>query len=40
MKIEDDFSYFLLNLYVVTPHLNYFDETVQMRLTTYVFIQN
>ena len=28
---EDNFSYFSLKPYVVTPHLNCLDETVQMR---------
>ena len=31
MIIEDNFSYFSLKSYVVTPHLNCLDETVQMR---------
>ena len=31
MIIEDNFSYFLWKLYVVTPHLNRLIETVQMR---------
>ena len=31
MIIEDNFSYFSLKLYVVSPHLNSLDETVQMR---------
>ena len=31
MIIEDNFSYFSLKLYVVTPHLNRLNETVQMR---------
>ena len=31
MITEDNFSYFSLKLYVVTPHLNRLDETVQMR---------
>ena len=31
MKLEDNFSYFSLKPYVVTPHLNRLDETVQMR---------
>ena len=31
MIIEDNFSYFSLKLYVVTPHLNHLVKTVQMR---------
>ena len=31
MIIEDNFSYFSLKPYVVTPHLNHLDKTVQMR---------
>ena len=31
MIIEDNFSYFSLKPYIVTPHLNHLDETVQMR---------
>ena len=31
MIIGDNFSYFSLKPYVVTPHLNRLDETVQMR---------
>ena len=31
MIIRGDFPYFSLKLYVVTPHLNRLDETVQMR---------
>ena len=31
MITEDNFSYFSLKLYVVTPHLNRLNETVQMR---------
>ena len=31
MIIWDNFSYFPLKLYVVTPHLNRLNETVQMR---------
>ena len=31
MTIRDNFSYFSLIPYVVTPHLNCLDETVQMR---------
>ena len=31
MIIEDNFSYFSLKPYVVTPNLNRLDETVQMR---------
>ena len=31
MIIKDFFSYFSLKLYVMTPHLNHLDETVQMR---------
>ena len=29
--VDDNFSYFLLKPYVVTPHLNRLIETVQMR---------
>ena len=29
--IRDNFCYFFLKTYVVTPHLNRLDETVQMR---------
>ena len=31
MMIEDNFSYFSLKPYVVTPHLNHLDKMVQMR---------
>ena len=31
MITEDNFSYFSLEPYVVTPHLNRLNETVQMR---------
>ena len=31
MIIWDKFSYFSMKLYVVTPHLNRLDETVQVR---------
>ena len=31
MIIRDNFSYFSLKLYVVTPHLNCLNKTVQMR---------
>ena len=31
MKIQDNFCYFCIKIYVVTPHLNRLDETVQMR---------
>ena len=31
MKIKEDFSYFSLEPYVVTPHLKRLDETVQVR---------
>ena len=31
MIIKDNFSYFSSKPYVVTPHLNRLDETVQMR---------
>ena len=31
MIIEDNFSYFSLKPYLVTPHLNRLTETVQMR---------
>ena len=31
MMIRDNFSYFSLKPYVVTPHLNRLVETVQMR---------
>ena len=34
--IRDNFSYFSLKPYLVTP----LDETVQMEVTTYVFMQN
>ena len=40
MIILDNFSYFSMKLYVVTPHLNRLIEMVQMRGTTYVFNQN
>ena len=36
MAIGIVFCYFSLKPYVVTPHLNRLDETVQMRVTTYV----
>ena len=29
--IRDNFCYFCTKTYVVTPHLNHLDETVQMR---------
>ena len=38
--IRDNFSYFSLKPYLVTPHLNRLIETVQMEVTTYVFMQN
>ena len=38
--MQDNFSYFSLKPYVVTSHLNRLDETVQMRVTTYVFMLN
>ena len=31
VMIKDIFSYFCIKTYVVTPHLNRLDETVQMR---------
>ena len=31
MIMRDVFSYFSFKLYVMTPHLNRLDETVQMR---------
>ena len=31
MIMRDNYSYFCLKLYVVTPHLNRLIETVQMR---------
>ena len=31
MILQDNFSYFSEKLYVVTPHLNRLNETVQMR---------
>ena len=31
MIIRDNFSYFSFKLYVVTPHLNRLNKTVQMR---------
>ena len=31
-EIMDNFSYFSLKPYVVTPHLNRLDETVRMRV--------
>ena len=31
MIIEDNFSYFSLKSYIVTPHLNRLNKTVQMR---------
>ena len=38
--IEDNFSYFSLKPYVVTPHLNRLVKTGQMRVTAYVFMQH
>ena len=38
MIIEDNFSYFSLKPYVVTPHLNRLDETVQMRGHSICFL--
>ena len=35
--IRDNFCLFCIKTYVVTPHLNCLDETVQMRVTTYGF---
>ena len=35
--IWDNFLLILFKIYVVTPHLNRLDETVQMRVTTYGF---
>ena len=40
MIIRDNFSYISLKPYVVTPHLNRLDETVQMRGHNCVFMQN
>ena len=37
---DDNFSCFSSKPYVVTPHLNRLNETVQMRVTTYVYTQN
>ena len=31
MIIRDNFSYFSLKVYIVTPHLNRLDKTVQLR---------
>ena len=38
MIIRDNFSYFSLKPYVMTPHLNRLDETVQMRDQNIVFM--
>ena len=35
--IRDNFLLILHKMYVVTPHLNRLDETLQMRVTTYGF---
>ena len=42
MIIEGLFFLFLIETkpYVVTPHLNRLVETVQMKGTTYIFMQN
>ena len=40
MIIVDNFSYFSLKPYVVTPHLNRHDETVQMRGHKICLMQN
>ena len=41
MIIRDNFSYFSLKPYVVTPHLNRLNETVQMRgQNMFLFIIN
>ena len=40
LMIIFSFSYFSSKSYVVTPHLNRLVETVQMRVTTYIFKQN
>ena len=37
--LRDNFSYFSLKPYFVSPHLNRLDKVVQMRVTTYVFMQ-
>ena len=37
MIIRDYFCQFRIETYVVTPHLNCLNETVQMRITTYSF---
>ena len=37
MIIRDNFYQFYLKTYVVTPHLNRLNETVQKRVTTYGF---
>ena len=38
--VLDNFFYFSSKPYVVTPHLNRLEKTVQMRGTKYVFVQN
>ena len=40
MIIEDNFSYFSLKPYIVTPHLNRLDKTVQMRGHNICFMWN
>ena len=35
MIVRDNVCYFCKKTYVVTPHLNCLDETVQMRVTIY-----
>ena len=40
MIIEDNFSYFSIKPYVVTPYLNRLVETVQMRGHIIYFNQN
>ena len=40
MIIRDNFCEFCIKTYVVTPHLNLLDETVQMRGLHYVSMRN
>ena len=40
MIIRNNFSYFSMKKYVVTPHLNCLDETVPIRGHNICFMQN